>query len=77
MIYMLIYSQHAVEYIKKHFSIGCVVKHPESSELRWLKSTSKMSEYMLYATDISATNLPNVERFGKSDPLCVIEFQGG
>ena len=24
----------------------------------------------------SASNLPNVERFGKSDPMCVIVFQG-
>lgn len=35
-----------------------------------------MSEYMLYASGISSQNLPNVERFGKSDPLCVMEFQG-
>ena len=35
-----------------------------------------MSEYCLYASEISAQNLPNVERFGKSDPLCEIEFQG-
>ncbi|XP_046851260.1 myoferlin-like isoform X2 [Xenia sp. Carnegie-2017] len=35
-----------------------------------------MSEYMIYASEISATNLPNVEMWGKSDPLCVIEFQG-
>ena len=75
-ICILIYSQHAVEYIKSHFSFGCVAKHPDLSEHRWSKPASKMSEYMLYATDISATNLPNVERFGKSDPLCVIEFQG-
>ena len=24
----------------------------------------------------SASNLPNVERFGKSDPMCVISLQG-
>jgi hypothetical protein len=66
-----------VEYIKSHFSHGCVVKRPDLNELRWSKSSSKMSEYAIFATDISATNLPNVERFGKSDPLCVIEFQGG
>lgn len=77
MICILIYSPHTVEYIKSHFSNGCVVIRADTSERRWYLPAAKMSEYMLYATEISATNLPNVERFGKSDPLCVIEFQGG
>lgn len=30
----------------------------------------------LTVTVRSAANLPNLERFGKSDPLCVVTFQG-